>query len=168
MADEAVIETRQIPANKLKAGWELLKLTFTEWTNDNAFELSAALAFYTIFSIAPVLLIAVGVASFFLARDTATDPIARRWSHQFPLGTNVEMVATLTPGSLWGNFLVASHGSPYDYDSNVPIIFYGPGIPASRRSEFVRTVDIAPTLAALLSVKPLEKLDGVPLSLNHR
>ena len=66
---------RQIPANKLKAGWELLKLTFAEWTSDNAFELSAALAFYTIFSIAPVLLIAVGVASFFLAPDAATDQI---------------------------------------------------------------------------------------------
>ena len=66
---------REIPANKLKAGWELLKLTFAEWTNDNAFELSAALAFYTIFSIAPVLLIAVGVASLFLAPDTATNQI---------------------------------------------------------------------------------------------
>src|ERR1044071_914865 len=75
MTDESLIERQQNPANKFKAGWELLKLTFTEWTNDNAFELSAALAFYTIFSIAPVLLIAVGVASFFLAPDTATDQI---------------------------------------------------------------------------------------------
>ena len=75
MTDESVIESQQIPANKVKAGWELFKLTLTEWTNDNAFELSAALAFYTIFSIAPVLLIAVGVASFFLAPDTATDQI---------------------------------------------------------------------------------------------
>ena len=99
-----------------------------------------------------------------LVRDSATDPIARRWSHQFQPGTDVALVATLTPGSLWGDFLVASHGSPYDYDSHVPIIFYGPGIAPARRSEFVRTVDIAPTLAALLGVKPLEKLDGVPLS----
>jgi membrane protein len=75
MTDESVVETRQIPPNKLKACWELLTLTFTEWTNDNAFELSAALAFYTIFSIAPVLLIAVGVASFFLAPETATTRI---------------------------------------------------------------------------------------------
>jgi membrane protein len=72
MADESVIESQKIPANKLKAGWDLLKLTFTEWMNDNTFEWSAALAFYTIFSIAPVLLIAVGVASFFLAPETAT------------------------------------------------------------------------------------------------
>ena len=100
-----------------------------------------------------------------LARDTASDPVARRWSHQFGTNTNVEMVATLTPGSLWGSLLVASHGSPYDYDSNVPIIFYGPGISHARRSEFVRTVDIAPTVAQLLGVKPLEKLDGVPLTL---
>ena len=75
MTDESVIETQRIPANKLKAGWELLKINFAEWMNDNTFELSAALAFYTIFSIAPVLLIAVGVASFFFAPDTATDRI---------------------------------------------------------------------------------------------
>ena len=75
MLDAPVTETQQIPANKLKAGWELLKLTFAEWTNDNAFELAAALAFYTMFSIAPVLLIAVGVASFFLAPETATNRI---------------------------------------------------------------------------------------------
>ena len=68
-------ESQRVSANKLKAGWELLKVTLTEWSNDNAFELSAALAFYTIFSIAPVLLIAVGVASFFLAPDTATEQI---------------------------------------------------------------------------------------------
>jgi membrane protein len=75
MADESVIESQRIPVNKLKAGWELLKLTFSEWMNDNTFEWSAALAFYTIFSIAPVLLIAVGVASFFLAPETATTRI---------------------------------------------------------------------------------------------
>ena len=75
MTDESGIESHRIPANKLKAAWELLKLTFTEWINDNTFEWSAALAFYTIFSIAPVLLIAVGVASFFLAPETATTRI---------------------------------------------------------------------------------------------
>jgi membrane protein len=80
---------RQIPANKLKAGCELLKLTFEEWTNDNAFELSAALAFYTIFSIAPVLLIAVGVASFFFSPGTATDQIVGEMDKMIgPQGAN--------------------------------------------------------------------------------
>jgi len=96
--------------------------------------------------------------------DTINDPVARRWTHQFPAGSNVSLVATLTPGSLWlVPGLISSHGSPYDYDSNVPVIFYGAGISAGRHAEFVRTVDVAPTLASLLGVKPLEKLDGVPL-----
>ena len=75
MTGEPVIESQQIPANKLKAGWELLKLTFADWMNDNIFELAGALAFYTIFSIAPMLLIVVGVASLFLAPETATNRI---------------------------------------------------------------------------------------------
>ena len=75
MTDEPQGGTPQVPTNKLKAGWQLLKLTFGEWWNDDTFELSAALAFYTTFSIAPVLLIAVGIASFFLAPDTAENEI---------------------------------------------------------------------------------------------
>lgn len=95
--------------------------------------------------------------------DSAKDPISRRWAHQFPPTVNVEMLITLTPYSTWGGN-VASHGSPYDYDSRVPIIFAGNGIQPGQYKDFVRTVDIAPTLAALLGLKPSEPLDGVPLS----
>lgn len=98
-----------------------------------------------------------------LSRDTLTDPVARRWSHQFGPGTNVELVVTLDPGSLWTTLLVASHGSPYDADSHVPMIFYGPAFKAGRQTAFVRTVDIAPTIARVIGVNPSEKLDGVPL-----
>jgi membrane protein len=75
MIDGPQRETPEVSANKLKVGWQLLKLTFAEWWNDNTFQLAAALAFYTTLSIAPVLLIAVGVASFFLAPETAVDQI---------------------------------------------------------------------------------------------
>jgi membrane protein len=75
MIDEPQRETPEASANKLKVGWQLLKLTFAEWWNDNTFQLAAALAFYTTLSIAPVLLIAVGVASFFLAPETAVNQI---------------------------------------------------------------------------------------------
>jgi arylsulfatase A-like enzyme len=91
-----------------------------------------------------------------------SDPIARRWAHQFPPTANVELVVTLTPLSTWGGN-VASHGSPRDFDSHVPLVFYGAGIAPGKHSEFVRTVDLAPTLASLLGIKPLEPLDGVPL-----
>ena len=57
------------------AVWRVLKASFAEWFEDDAFRLAASLAFYTIFSLAPVLLIATGVASMFLARETATQRI---------------------------------------------------------------------------------------------
>jgi predicted AlkP superfamily pyrophosphatase or phosphodiesterase len=45
-----------------------------------------------------------------------------------------------------------SHGTPFSYDTHVPLIFYGTGIRPGRHDENVRTADIAPTLAALLGV----------------
>ena len=45
-----------------------------------------------------------------------------------------------------------SHGTPFSYDTHVPVIFFGHGIRAGRYDENVRTADIAPTLAALLGV----------------
>ena len=51
--------------------WQLFKITCIEWWNDDTFRLSASLAFYTIFSLTPVLLIAVGAAGVFVSQETA-------------------------------------------------------------------------------------------------
>ena len=108
----------------------------------------------------------VGVARVDRLRDTyadsASDPIARRWSHQFPLGTNIELVVTLTPFSTWGGN-VASHGSPRAYDSHVPLILAGAGVKPGVYAQPVRTVDLAPTLAALARATLGERTDGTVL-----
>lgn len=51
----------------------------------------------------------------------------------------------------------AMHGSPYEYDTHVPIIFAGPGVPAATSKERVKPTQIVPTLAALLGIAPPEK-----------
>jgi len=61
----------------------------------------------------------------------------------------------------------AQHGSAYDYDRRVPIIFWGPWR-GERRVDPASTVDIAPTLAIELGVKPEEPLDGVALKLSRQ
>jgi membrane protein len=61
--------------------WALFKTTLQEWTTDNAAHLAAALAYYTIFSLAPILFIGVAVAGLFYgpeaARGRIVDQIAR-------------------------------------------------------------------------------------------
>ncbi|WBO23573.1 alkaline phosphatase family protein [Sphingomonas abietis] len=49
--------------------------------------------------------------------------------------------------------VVAGHGSPWDHDRQVPILFWWPGVDAQTRATPIETVDIAPTLAALAGVK---------------
>ncbi len=47
---------------------------------------------------------------------------------------------------------VATHGSPWDYDRRVPILFWRPGSKPNNRPEPVATTDIMPTLAAMLGL----------------
>jgi len=50
--------------------------------------------------------------------------------------------------------IAAIHGSPWAYDTYVPIFFVGSGVPAQIIGRRVAPTDIAPTLAAYLGVKP--------------
>lgn len=45
----------------------------------------------------------------------------------------------------------ATHGAPYAYDTSVPLLFEGRGIRPGRFAQRVSTIDIAPTLSAILS-----------------
>jgi arylsulfatase A-like enzyme len=45
-----------------------------------------------------------------------------------------------------------THGTPYQYDTHVPQLWYGAGVKPGVRTERVGVDDIAPTLARLLGV----------------
>jgi predicted AlkP superfamily pyrophosphatase or phosphodiesterase len=60
----------------------------------------------------------------------------------------------------------ASHGSPWDYDRRVPILFWRKGITPFEQPLAVETVDIMPTLAAVLGIAvPPSSIDGRCLDL---
>jgi len=71
------------------------------------------------------------------------------------------------PGSFINDFdglAVASvHGSPWRYDQFVPVIFVGPGIVSQRVFREIATVDVAPTLAAILGITYPSGSIGKPL-----
>ena len=65
---------------------------------------------------------------------------------------------------------VATHGSPWDYDRRVPILFWRPGMAPAARDDAIETADIMPTLAAMIGLpvqpgsidgKCLTGVDGV-------
>jgi len=68
---------------------------------------------------------------------------------------NVTPIANPTRSS------VATHGSVWDYDRKVPILFWWPGALPEQRSASAMTVDIMPTLAGLLGLNiPPGEIDG--------
>ena len=59
--------------------------------------------------------------------------------------------------------IAGMHGSPWRYDTHVPVIFSGPGIAAQRVDRPVHPVDVAPTIAAYLGMTPPAAAQGTPL-----
>ncbi|MET0223682.1 MAG: YihY/virulence factor BrkB family protein [Terrimicrobium sp.] len=53
----------------------LFKQTASEWMEDDAPSLGAALAYYTVFSLAPLMTIAIAIAGFFLGKEAAQGQI---------------------------------------------------------------------------------------------
>ncbi|MGH7534435.1 MAG: alkaline phosphatase family protein, partial [Gemmatimonadales bacterium] len=93
------------------------------------------------------------------------DREATLWKNQIPAGFGWLLCAANEPGYLWSSpgRTQADHGSTAPADVTVPIAFLGAGIRPARLDRPVRTVDIPPTLAALIGVRPTEALDGVVL-----
>jgi hypothetical protein len=115
------------------------------------------------------------------------DYVAEAWTHEeltggAPADSFAELERrSLYPGraredvSRWGvevmfdpyfldRELGSGHGTPWWYDRNVPMLFYGPAVTAGRDSTRASTVDFAPTLARMAGIPFPEDVDGVPLA----
>jgi hypothetical protein len=85
---------------------------------------------------------------------------ARRWLHAIPPDLGAVLTVTFKEGYYWYTTRYATHGSPHDLDAHIPMLFMGSSFTAGRFAQPVRSVDIAPTLAAVLGVDPIEPVDG--------
>jgi predicted AlkP superfamily pyrophosphatase or phosphodiesterase len=81
-------------------------------------------------------------------------PIARRVLNGFHRLRSGDVWIVTKPFSFIteGN-LATTHGSPYNYDTHVPVLFFGYGVRPGRYHVECSPSDIAPTLAALIGVE---------------
>jgi len=77
-----------------------------------------------------------------------------RLRNSFYKGRSGDVLLVYQPGFVEShdNGRGISYGSPYNYDAQVPLIFYGPAFRAGEYSETIETIDIAPTLAQVSSL----------------
>jgi hypothetical protein len=99
-----------------------------------------------------------------LAAAQASDLDAMRWRREIPPGFSWLVAVSVEPHwVLAGGHSSTSHGTTNPDDVLVPMLFRVPGTPSARVERTVRTVDIAPTLAAILGIRPTEPVEGVVL-----
>ncbi|HSP96212.1 MAG TPA: YihY/virulence factor BrkB family protein [Candidatus Dormibacteraeota bacterium] len=57
------------PGMPLRVAWNVVQETYARWSADDGPRLAASLAFYTMFSLAPLLVVAIAIAGLFLGRE---------------------------------------------------------------------------------------------------
>ena len=91
--------------------------------------------------------------------EGAESNVQRGWHAQ----ASGDVVIVLKPGFLEYGRTGTSHGSPYAYDTHVPFLIMGPGIPQGRTYARTEIRDIAPTLSALLGFPRPSGCTGSPV-----
>lgn len=110
----------------------LLKQTWLEWYESRAFELGAALAFYAVFSVAPVIVLAFTAASLVLGGEMAlgrlTQEVESTVGHTVAVA--IQATAQLVPGSGWHH--VSLWCSQFDRDRPALGLLFFAGPPVRR------------------------------------
>jgi len=105
------------------------------------------------------------VEAVFTAEELAATPLPTgpvdRWTMRerartsFMAGRSGDLVVLLkrdiTPIADTSRY-ISTHGSPWDYDRRVPIIFWRKGAAGASRDQAIETIDIMPTLAAMVGL----------------
>lgn len=84
-----------------------------------------------------------------------TDDLARRVLHgYYPSRSGDVIIVPQAYKYLGEGSIVATHGSPYSYDTHVPLIIMGAALKSGRYAEAATPADIAPTIAHILNLQP--------------
>lgn len=88
----------------------------------------------------------------------------RLFRNSFMAGRSPDLLVQTREYFLTSQGTGTSHGTPYRYDTHVPLMFLLPGVAPARLEGRVATVDVAPTLAELLGIPVPDSVDGRSLA----
>ena len=113
--------------------------------------------------------VALAISSHALASGGLPDtPLIRSVLRNFNPKRSGDIYLVFDPNRFINDFdgltVAATHGSPWRYDTYVPIMFAGMGISSQRINRMVHTVQIAPTLSLLIGAKLPTGSFSAPLS----
>lgn len=92
------------------------------------------------------------------AQPAPTDPLTRAVWESVSAGLGGDLYVVPQEQYLFGAGYVHGgvwHGSPWDYDRNVPVLFMGPGVAPADGQATMSTLQVAPTLCRLLGAREL-------------
>jgi predicted AlkP superfamily pyrophosphatase or phosphodiesterase len=108
-----------------------------------------------------------GIKEVYTAEDMRTQQFPYGRAHLLQMGYNHkasgDLLLVFEPAWMVGGARGTTHGSPYNYDTNVPIVFFGWGVKSGSSSRKASITDIAPTVSALLKIKYPNAADGEPI-----
>jgi uncharacterized BrkB/YihY/UPF0761 family membrane protein len=102
--------------------WPLLKQAAGGWREDRAASMGAALAYYTAFSVAPLLIIAIAVAGLFFGRDATQEAIVAQIGSLVgvQVATRSRRFCEATAISAQGSYPLSSGSPPWSWARPLP------------------------------------------------
>ncbi len=112
--------------------------------------------------------VAAAVSSTALRTDSLPDTLLMRAiMRNFHSKRSGDIYVVFEPNVFINDFdgltVASTHGSPWRYDTYVPVIFAGAGLKPATVSRLITPYDVAPTLAGYLGIKPPSAAIGNPL-----
>lgn len=91
------------------------------------------------------------------------DPVISRVQNNYMRGRSGDIVLVQEPSTMLGNYSAATHGSPYRYDTHVPLYFSGWEVTSRKETRLTSPEDLAVTLSAVMGIGYPDKATGAVL-----
>ena len=105
--------------------------------------------------IRPILMEFEGISDVILSDEIGASNLNHHLQELFKNGYHAvrsgDIQLVTMPGWI-ASSITATHGSTYNYDTHIPLIFYGAGVAPGKTYERTGVADTAPTLAAILKI----------------